>query len=156
MIPCRVTYSFDEPPTAIVPLPSVPTLAQIQALEAELRKYPQLYDDTHHHFAEGIYGRELRIPKGALLTGKMHKQQHLNFLVKGEITVWTEQGMKRLKAPQVIVSQPGCKRVGFAHEDTIWITVHASHQTDLAALEAELIEPEFAVLEGDIPCLGQR
>lgn len=140
--------SFGAPQSAeMVSLPRVPTLEQIQRLESYLLTLPQLPDDTHHHFADGLYARELRIPKGAVLTGKVHRQQHLNFLIKGDITVWTEQGMKRLRAPAIIVSQPGTKRVGYAHADCVWVTVHASKETDLGALEAELIIPEHPHLE---------
>lgn len=139
-----------------VRLPDVPTLEMIQRFEAELRKFPQLKDDTHHHFAPGIYARELRIPAGAVLTGKIHKHGHLNFLMQGEITVWTEQGMKRLVAPQIIPSHPGAKRVGWAHTDTVWVTVHASTNTDLEALERELIVPETPLIEGEAKCLGQQ
>jgi quercetin dioxygenase-like cupin family protein len=144
--------------SSLVPLGNVPSLAMIQAFEGELRKLPQLEAQTTHHFAEGLYGRELFIPAGAVLTGKIHKGQHLNFLMQGDITVWTEQGMKRLQAPAVIVSEPGTKRVGYAHADTIWVTVHASHETDLDKLEEELIVPETAAIttEDDALCLGQQ
>lgn len=137
-------------------LPDIPSLATIQQFENELRKCPQIDIDTTHHFAEGLYGREILIPAGVVLTGKIHRHAHLNFLMQGDITVWTEQGMKRMQAPQVIVSQPGCKRVGYAHTDTIWVTVHASQETDLPALEAELIEPETPAIEGqgESLCLG--
>lgn len=77
-----------------------------------------------HHFTPGIYMRELRIPRGTVLTGKIHRTEHLNILSQGEITVWTEDGMKHLGASTVIKSQPGMKRVGYAHSDCVWITVH--------------------------------
>lgn len=129
---------------APVELPRMPTLAQIHALEDVLFSGPTIDMDpnTSHHFADGLYGRELFIPAGTILTGKMHRGRHLNVLAQGDITVWTEDGMKRLQAPAVIVSEPGTKRVGYAHTDTVWITIHASEETDLAALEAELIVPE--------------
>ncbi len=37
--------------------------------------------------------------------------------------VLTENGIERISAPATIVSPPGTKRAGYAHEDTIWITV---------------------------------
>ena len=140
---CTVNYGAPKE-VAPVELPKMPTLEQIRALEDVLFAGPTIDMDQHtsHHFADGLYGRELFIPAGTIITGKMHKGRHLNVLAKGDITVWTEQGMKRLQAPAVIVSEPGTKRVGYAHTDTVWITVHASEETDLGALEAELIEPE--------------
>ena len=77
-----------------------------------------------HHFAPGVYMRELRIPAGMILTGAIHKTEHLNILSQGEIVVWTEEGMRRLTASTVIKSKPGMKRTGATVTDSIWITVH--------------------------------
>lgn len=124
-------------------LPKVPTRAQIVALERHLLDMPALELEPVHHFAKGIYARELRIPAGTVLTGKVHRTEHLNVLSSGDITVWTEDGMKRLQAPATMVSRPGTKRVGYAHTDTVWITIHGTNETDLDALEAELIDNDL-------------
>lgn len=127
-----------------------PTLRdKVLRLEDWLKTMPQIPEDVHHHFAPGVYMRELRIPKGAVLTGKIHRTDHLNILAKGEISVLTEHGVRRLTAPCVIQSSAGIKRAGYAHEDTIWITVHPTHETDLAKLEEQLIAPSFEAL-GDM------
>lgn len=135
-------------------LPNVPTAEQIRRLEREMLRMEQLPIDTHHHFAPGQYAREIVIPAGTLLTGKKHKTEHLNVVSKGDITVWTEDGMRRIKAPFTFVSKPGTKRVGLAHEETVWITIHATSETDLVKLEAELIEPEMIGSESEVVCLG--
>lgn len=123
-------------------LPAAPTIEQIHQLEAFLRTQPKDDCATSHYFADGVYGRALLIPAGTALTGKMHRQRHLNFLMQGTIRVWTEQGMKDLEAPQIIVSEPGTKRVGYAFTDCIWVTVHATEKTDLGEIEADVIIPE--------------
>lgn len=94
-----------------------------------------------HHFSPGIYMREIRIPKGTLLTGKIHKEEHLNILSRGELAVITDQGPKRLLASSVIPSMPGIKRVGFALQDCVWITVHSNplELRDPEALEDRLV-----------------
>lgn len=80
-----------------------------------------------HVFADGVYIREIFIPKGILGVGKIHKHSHGNFLMKGEVSVFTEGGgIERIKAPCSMVSMPGTKRVVYTHEDSIWITVHAN------------------------------
>lgn len=135
---------------------NIPTIEKIFRLEREMVKFEQLEILTTHYFAEGLYAREIFIPKGVLLTGKIHKTEHLNILSKGEITVWTEDGMKRLKSPYTLVSKPGTKRVGFAHEDTIWTTIHATKETDLEKLELELIEDNQVFLERKCPGLLLR
>lgn len=125
-----------------IDLPNKPTLEQIQRFERVLAEAPQAEHFTGHYFADGVYGRALLIQAGTALTGKMHRQRHLNFLMQGTIRVWTEEGMKTLEAPQIIVSEPGTKRVGYAITDVIWVTVHATDKTDLDEIEAEVIIPE--------------
>ena len=44
-----------------------------------------------HSFSDGIYVREIFIPQGMLLTGKIHKHKHPNFLLKGEVMVKTKK-----------------------------------------------------------------
>lgn len=121
-------------------LPTIPSREQINQLEVAIKQHPQIEVPVVHYFANGVYAREITIKAGTLLTGKVHKTEHLNIVSKGEITVWTETGMKRVKAPFTMVSKPGTKRVGFAHEDTVWTTIHGTHETDLVKLEADLIE----------------
>lgn len=123
-------------------LPPTPSLEQILDLERAIAAAPQAEHFTGHYFADGVYGRALLIKAGTALTGKMHRQRHLNFLMQGTIRVWTEQGMKDLDAPQIIVSEPGTKRVGYAFTDVIWVTVHATDKTDLDEIEAEVIVAE--------------
>jgi hypothetical protein len=42
-----------------------------------------------------------------------------------------------------MVSRPGTKRVGYAHEDTIWTTIHATEETDMEKVEKELIAADY-------------
>lgn len=135
----------------VIELPAVPSRSQILRLENEMRRHAQVEIRPVHYFAEGLYAREITIPAGTLLTGLIHKKEHLNIISKGDITVWTEHGMKRVRAPFTMVSPPGTKRVGYAHEDTVWTTIHACTLSDLAEIETELVIPldEQIVLEGD-------
>ena len=95
-----------------------------------------------HSFAPGIYAREMFIPEGTLLIGKIHKHRHHNFLMQGSIIVLTEEGgVKLLQAPLMIVSEPGTQRVGYAVTDTIWTTVHenSDNTEDLAVIEKRTV-----------------
>lgn len=135
-----VPYSFD--------LVDGSTMREkVVRLEQFLRQVPQLPEQLTHHFADGVYARELLIPKDAVIVGKIHRHAHLNFLMKGDISVLTEHGIKRIQAPAVIASSPGIKRAGYAHEDTIWITVHATTETDLEKIEDQVICKSFDEFE---------
>jgi len=92
-----------------------------------------------HHFSKGLYARELRIPKGTIISGKIHKYENLNIMSQGELSILTETGVKRVKAPFTVISPPGTKRLAYAHEDTVWTTIHATEERDVDKIEAEFI-----------------
>lgn len=99
-----------------------------------------------HSFAPGVYVREIFIPKGSVLTGKIHRHEHPNFLMKGEVIVVTEfGGREHLKAPMSMISKAGTKRAVYAMEDTVWITIHANptNETDLLKIEEFVIAPTY-------------
>lgn len=93
---------------------------------------------TVHHFAPGIYMRELFIPKGVTLVGKIHKTEHMLIISQGDISVMTDEGIKRLKASSVVHTMPGMKRVMFAHEDSVCITSHynPTNERDLDKIDS--------------------
>ena len=124
--------------------------SKICALEEKMLEQPQVEIKTTHYYAPQIYMRQIFIPRGTLLTGKIHKTEHLNILSQGIMTVWTDEGMKKLKASTVIKSKPGIKRVGYAHEDSVWITVHHNPDNikDTDALEEILIAKSFEEVIG--------
>ncbi len=115
-------------------------LDYVNRLEAEVSKLPQAACPVWHHFAPGLYARQMFIPAGTVLTGAVHKTEHL-CIVSGDIDVTTDDGVRRITAQQLVIkSAPGAKRAGFTHADTFWTTVHATDETDLDMLVVELTE----------------
>lgn len=114
--------------------------AEIDALEAAvLAELPPVEIPVKDYFSKGVYAREIFIPKGTVITGKIHKYTNLNIMSQGEMSVMTDEGIKRVKAPFTIVSPPGTRRVAYAHEDTIWTTIHGTDKTDVDEIEAEFV-----------------
>ena len=124
----------------------IPSKEEIERLQAEMSTMPQVELDTTHEFSDGMYCRKLFRKAGTLIVGKVHKKDHLFLCALGEIIAWTENGMKVLKAGDVVSSKAGTKRVTLALTDAIGITVHRTDKTDLDEIEAELIEPDTAAL----------
>jgi hypothetical protein len=116
-----------------------------QALKDGTAEEP--YCPVTHHFAPGAYGREIFMPKDALVVGKIHKHAHVNVISQGLCLVMTEAGTQLLAAPRTWVSQPGTKRVVYILEDTIWTTVHVTEETDLEKIEAHVIAPNYQALQ---------
>lgn len=131
--------------TASIPLDLM--RRKIVSLETEMRKEPQVEIPPQHYLAKGLYAREITIPAGTLLTGKIHLEEHLNIISKGDISVLTDDGIKRITAPATIISKPGIKRVGYAHADTVWTTIHACELTDIAEIEEALVVDTFQEFE---------
>lgn len=114
------TYSGELAPAATL-------RRRIYALEAELLGQPQTDCPVVHHYAPGVYVREMHVPPWTVLTGAVHKTEHLAMLIKGRIEVLTEDGLQVLEAPCTILSRPGIKRVGRTFEEgAVWSTIHAN------------------------------
>jgi hypothetical protein len=129
---------------AITPNEATPAKSRIMKLQGALLALPQAHMPKFHHFAEGVYARELHIPKGVCLVGRIHLKSQVNIVLKGEISVVGEDGsMKHFSAPCVFVSPSGTKRAGYAHEDTIWITVLGTEKTDPQEIYDELTALDF-------------
>lgn len=109
-----------------------------------------------HYFAPidekygcGTYARQMFIPKGTVIIGKIHRHQHLNFIMQGKVSVATEFGKKYFEAPCTFVSEVGLKRAVYAEEDTLWTTVHMTAFTgeeNLGKIEEEVIASTYSEL----------
>lgn len=103
---------------------------------------------VRHHFAPGSYAREMFLPKGLVVVGKIHKHAHVNVISQGHVRVFTEQeGTLELRAPLTFISSPGTKRVVEVLEDTVWTTVHATESTDPDEIEREVIAADYTEID---------
>lgn len=111
---------------------------QVAELERLILAVPQVDLQTKHELSGKVYSRTIYIPAGTVLTGATHKKDHIN-IVFGDITVSTDDGMKRLEGHHIIPTKAGIKRAGYAHADTIWTTLCHTELSDIAAIEDELV-----------------
>jgi len=120
---------------------------KILGVEATIRNMPgSLGEDPFplkHTFADGMYVREISVPRGFLVVTKIHKLDHPCFVLKGDCSVLTEEGVKRIKAPYHMITKAGTKRIVYVHEDTVWVTVHKTDHKDLEKIEEEIIAKTF-------------
>lgn len=123
-------------------------------LQSEMEKMPGAKDSLDafpvtHHFAPGVYAREMFLPANHTIVGKIHKHAHLNIISQGVVVVSTEEGSKELVAPCTFTSYAGTKRAVFVKEDAIWTTIHVTDETDLEKIEDEIIAKDFNELDYD-------
>ena len=84
-----------------------------------------------HYFAPGVYCREYFLKAGSLIIGKIHKTAHMSIISMGKVTVRTQYGFETIEAPHTWMSEIGTQRAIFAHEDTLWTTIHPTDLTDI-------------------------
>ena len=96
-----------------------------------------------HQFGDGLYVRTIFMPKGMLIVSKIHKYTHPAFIMSGKVSVLDEKGLKLIQGPCSFMTPAGTKRLLYTHEDTTWVTVHATKETDLAKIEDEVIAKTF-------------
>ncbi len=122
-------------------------IENIQALQDEMMSWPEemkCMPPVKHYFAPGLYAREMFIPAGRLIVGKIHKHAHLNHISFGDICVSTYEGIVRLQGPLTMVSSVGVKRVVCAVTDTLWTTFHVTEETDLEKIEDYVIAKDYS------------
>ena len=118
--------------------------AMIADLEGVLGDMDQLALEPVHRFSEGLYARELTIPAGSVVVGKIHKHAHLNVIMSGRVTVTTPFGSDELEGPVIFESKPDTKRAVYAHTDTVWITFHPTEETDIEVIEEQIILKDYS------------
>ena len=72
-------------------------VAGVHALEECMLDMPEedhidLYNAAVHHFAPGVYMRELTLPAGSVCTGRIHKTTFLNVIAQGSVAVSSVDG----------------------------------------------------------------
>ncbi len=112
---------------------------KVSIIENEAKKFEQVDIPVQHYFVPGVYIREIFVPKGILLTGKIHKYPQFHVITKGDISMLIDGEMKRVQGPCNIMSPAGSKRIAYAHEDTIWLMVHGTNETDIERIENHFI-----------------
>jgi hypothetical protein len=90
-----------------------------------------------HSFSEGVYIREMFMPKGGLVVGKLYKISHTWFLLSGELEVATDEGGEYYIGPCYVNAPEGTKRVLYAVTDIVFVNVYPNPDniTDIDKLE---------------------
>ena len=110
-------------------------------------------DSTHfplkHTFADGIYVRQMKMKKGSVVVGAIHKHLHVWFLLTGHISVATEKDIEDYISPCYVVAKPGTKRVIYANEESIFVNIHKNptNTQDIQQLEKDIVAKDFKEYE---------
>jgi hypothetical protein len=140
--------------TDIAPTPEQSGLMGLAAIgqmpidEAEkvMLAQEQVECPVFNHFGPGVYMRETHFPKGTIAIGHAHKFAHTNVILKGRLAVIHPDGTAtEYKAPAIFPGTPG-RKAAYFFEDTAWMNIHATEETDMEKLEEIFIEKSEAYL----------
>lgn len=147
--------------------PVRPMRERVRALESALQALPQADCPVSHHFAPGLYGRKIEIAAGTVVTGAIHKTEHLIVIAKGRLRIVTDDGTTEVQAGDIITCKPGMKNAVVALEDSAWVNFFPTDETDPDRLVETLTESTASELLGgsnnlqlannakETPCLSQ-
>lgn len=93
-------------------------------LESLLKTLPQVDCPVRNVFAPGIYAREITMQAGTVITGAVHRFQHITVISKGRLRVLRPEGIVEFAAPAMFISEPGTKNAVHVLEDAVWTTFH--------------------------------
>ena len=112
-----------------------------------MKAFPQVEYKLSHHFAPGVYSREVTMPAGCLVVGKIHKSAHMNILIKGEITVISESGTERLVAPCTFTAPAFSRKAAYTHTEVVWANIIPTDETDPDKIADEITCASYDDLE---------
>jgi hypothetical protein len=108
---------------------------------------PQVDMLLKHYFSNGVYTRELHIPKGTMILGKIHRYECINIISKGKIAIYdNETDYTILEAPHTFISDAGVSKLGISLEDTIWINCFATNELDPEKIVEDMTVP-FEIIQ---------
>jgi len=119
----------------------------ILAVEQALLAMPQVESPAKHYHLKGVYVRELFIPAGCAITGKIHNHESIGILAQGKLRITNGAETFVVEAPYITVDKPGIKRLGYAETDCTFITVHRTDEETIADIEQELVSNTFEEYE---------
>lgn len=115
---------------------------KVKRLEAELLRLPQVDCPVSHYFAPHLALRKIEIKKGVIVTGAVHKIEHLIVIAKGKLQIVTDSGTKEVSAGDVVRCMPGLKNAVVALEDSAWINCLVTDEINIDKIVTEFTESQ--------------
>lgn len=119
----------------------------LEILEQVLLKEEQVHIPVKEFIHDGIYVREIFIPKGTLAIGNAHPNSFIETVSKGKVVMFSDDSEKTIIAPFTRVAQAGKKKFGLATEDTIWTTYHKVTSNNIGDAYNETVDLSNAFIE---------
>jgi len=94
---------------------------------------------------DGVYARELIIPKGITMVSELWNRERLWVIITGRVSILSEMGRKEITAPYVGIAPFGTRIALYAHEETRWMAVcNANDCEDLKDTENKIKVADYS------------
>lgn len=123
-------------------------IIHLQHLVSE-HKTDNLYPATEI-LNDGVYVREITVPKHTLVIGATHKEDHLFMVIKGKAKVISNHTNFIISAGYIEKAKANTKRLAITLEDTVFVNVHSNKNniTDLEELRTKLVNEDWEYKNG--------
>jgi len=128
---------------------SLAELDRIDQLEVELLDIRDIVPITVlHSFPDGLYVREIIVPRASLIVGHRHIHECLNVMTQGEVLTVVNGQIQRFVAPFMGTSGADTRKASIVLEDMRWATVHPNpeNERNIEVLEQRLVRKSPAFL----------
>lgn len=101
-----------------------------------------------HHFVDGFYAKEARIPQYASVMQHKHAYDHDSVLLIGEVLVYEmapgqqQETVSHHVAPAILKIKAGVQHKVLALRESLWFCVHKTDETDPSKVDEVLIQRE--------------
>ena len=100
-------------------------------------------NNTLHHFSDGLYAKQMDIPKGSIACQHKHEYDHLSILAQGKVRVlFDNDAFEEFTAPSCINIKQGVNHTIMALEDSTWFCIHHTFETDMNKIDTVLIKQQ--------------
>lgn len=93
-----------------------------------------------HHFSDGLYAKETRVPAGMALMKHTHDFSHLSILAQGKVAVLIGDEIEIISAPACLEIKADVVHGVKAIEDCVWYCIHATDEKDPLKVDKVLIK----------------
>jgi len=131
---------------------NIKALASAMTASIEAGEIDELKPTTNHFFVPdtksglNVYAREMKLPKGAVAVGKIHRGRTLNIISQGKFDTVIDGETVTIQAPHIWVSQPGVQKAAYITEDVTWVNIHITEheaESKLPMIEKDVIAETF-------------
>lgn len=92
-----------------------------------------------HHFADGLYAKQVHIPANHVVGQHAHNYSHLSVLAQGKVLIEVDDEQYTYTAPACFEIPANKKHRVFAITDAVWFCIHATSETDVDKIDEVLV-----------------